>query len=425
MSYLSDYLYYNSGNECPEEYVLWAALSILGHVAGRKIWVEYGERGFKVHPNLLVCLVGDAASGKNSTLNLNIKTMFKHFPQWMLSASVQSREDIADQMASNGCIQTWKDTEGLYGDKLPGKIYEYRPFYILNNELENLLSVDKVKMIGFIIECFDSDHFSTGFKGARRENPDRQQFFEWPHLSMIAGTVPSWFMQCLSTDLFQKGLGRRLIIVTGKRTKVIPWPSAPEHSEAALNRVVAHLKRINHESCHGALQLSPDARRWWEEWYAKWKKNVPDDPILRQFHGSKNIQLLKIAGLLHIAEPTFTRVLDTPFLEAGLEAVNKLEKGVLELTAGIGKNDLAATATIISAYIDQSIEGRISRPKLEALYYRDCKVGLKGFEEVLKHLQTVGKIVVTGEAFNPRTQIIWRPESLEKYLKEQKAAGGS
>jgi len=100
MSYLSDYLHYYSGTEVPEEYCYWSGLSILGHLLGRKCWVAHGDY-FKFTGALYVALVGEAGSGKNTGLSVNKKIMLRHFPDYLISASIQSREDIAWQMGED------------------------------------------------------------------------------------------------------------------------------------------------------------------------------------------------------------------------------------------------------------------------------------------------------------------------------------
>jgi hypothetical protein len=419
MSYLSDYILYNSGTECPDEYLRWAALSLLGAIAGGKVWVEHGDR-FRFHPNLFVCLVGDPASGKNTAMSCNKDVMVEHFPHLHVSASIQSREDIADIMASDGCCKTWKDVKGEYG--LAGAIYEYRPFYILNNELASFLSVDKGKTVEFLVDVFDSKYFGTGFKGQRRENPNAKQWFANPHLSLIAGAVPTWFMHNLKLDLFSGGLGSRLIIVNSKSTKVIDDPRRPPGAKEALARVISHLKQVESEDFYGRVRRTPDAMNWFKDWYHKHKQNRPEDPILGQFHGRKHVQLLKVALGLHMSEPGFQADMKTEKLEGALALVDGLEKDVLRLTSGVGKNELAGCAALIMATLTQSLGQRITRPKLEALHYRDFPNGVRGLEEVLVHLQTIGQIVITNSdpsSTNNRTHIIWTMAGIEMEKKRR------
>src|SRR4051812_47319024 len=122
MGYLKDYLYYSSGDECPEPYKIWSALSLFGAVLGRKVWNMHGDY-FQILPNLYVCLVGDAGSGKSTAKNVSKKIFTREFPQYLTSSSFQSFQDIADQMC-NGTPVTW-DFVNPDGTK---KINQYTTF---------------------------------------------------------------------------------------------------------------------------------------------------------------------------------------------------------------------------------------------------------------------------------------------------------
>ena len=409
MSYLGDYIHYASGTECPEDYLYWSGLSILGHVMGNKVWITHGDH-FRFHPNLYICLVGDAGSGKNTALGLPIEIMLEHFTNHMLSASIQSREDIADLMSSEDCCHTWKDDEGWLGTP---RIREYRPFYVINNELASFLSVDKMKMVEFLTEVYDGKRFSTGFKGQRRDDPTRQQWFDNPHLSLIAGAVPTWFMASLKLDLFSGGLGRRMIIVHTNRTKVVPDPRRPPGADEALRRVVSHLKAAS--LYKGPLVRTPDAMKWWTEWYEKNRNRVPEDPILNQFHQTKHMQLLKIACVLRMTEYPFKRTVEADHLQMALHLLEKLEPAIVKLTCGIGRNELAGVAAELLNTL--SVAGGVMlEKKLQGNFFRHLRP--PEFEEVLGHLSKTDQIVrAMTKNGEPQRKLVFLPEQFKAFEK--------
>lgn len=177
-NYLRDYVHYNSGNECPAQYHVWCALSLLGAILGRKVWVMHGDY-FQVYGNLYVCLVGDAGSGKSTAKNTPKKIINKIFPEYLVSASFQSHQDIIDQMC-NAVPTTWEDKDGEMPYAIKGHIYGFTSFYAVCNELASLLSTDKKGMVEFLVDIYDENEFSTGFKGQRRQNPESKQKLENP-----------------------------------------------------------------------------------------------------------------------------------------------------------------------------------------------------------------------------------------------------
>ena len=357
-SFLEDYCYYSSGNETPEKYLYWGGLSILGHLLGHKVAVMHGDY-FRFTPQLFINIVGEAGSGKNTALTVNKKIMRIHFPEWLLSASIQSREDIAYQMSGDECIRTYKDNQG--------KIIDYRPFYILNNEFASFLSQDLRKMIEFLVEVYDGDDFSTGFKTDRKENPKRQQWFSRPHVSVLAGAVPTWFMNSLRMDLFTGGLGRRMIIVYETRTKICPFPRKPPGADLAMGRVIEHLKKA--EAFTGELRLNEKAQLWWRDWYKKEREDAPQDPIIGQFHQTKPMQVLKIATLLKMSEVVNNEPLDDAHLAAANALFNNLMEPIKRLTSGIGRNELAGIGAQILDFISR-MGGMVSEIKLKVMFRR-------------------------------------------------------
>lgn len=416
MSYLSDYVYYGSGTEVPESYLWWAGLSILGHVLGRKVWVVHGDY-FDIPLNLFCCLVGTAGTGKNTGMSLNKKLMHQYFPEFMMSASIQSREDIAYLMTMDECVVQWQDKPGYYGT--PGKILEYRPFYILNDELLNLVSVDKAKMTGFLLEVFDGQGFSTGFKGDRKLDPKRLQYFDFPHVSLLTGAVPDWFMSNLKIDLFTGGLGRRLFIVNDVRTKTVPIPKKPVGHEGALSRVIEYLKKARFVS--GALELDEKAVAWWVDWYLSHRNKPPEDAILAQFHETRHVQTLKLAGLLTKSENLDAKTIGPDALQGADSLIESLQEPILKLTSGVGRNESAGVANEILMAIDSAGIRGVTLKRIVGTFFRNIPGGMATLEkEILPYLQRSEKIVAIGPKEDPRAAILFTPENFEKWKESQK-----
>jgi hypothetical protein len=406
MAFLSDYIFYSSGNETPEEYLQWGGLSLLGHVLGHKCTIGHGNGYFKFTPNLFVALVGEAGSGKNTALDVNADIMIKHFPDMLMSASVQSREDIAFQMAQDTPTNpaTWKDEHGV--------IHQYRPFYILNEELNNFLSVDKIKMMQFLTQVFDGKRFSTGFKKDRLENPQANQWFLNPHVSLLAGAVPEWFMDNLKMDMFSGGMGRRMFIIVGKRTKIIPFPNKPHGADAAMSRVVEHLKQLS--KFVGRLSLDDKAKKWWEPWYIKYRNNPPTDPILLQFHSTKSMQLMKVALNLRMTEGPPYKEVNVEHFEFAEHLINGLEPTIIKLTAGIGRNEYAGIGAQLIDFVRRT-GGMQTEVQVKKMFWRYAND--EEFQKIVEHHKN------NGELFVDRVEITgggarmfyFTPEGYEEY----------
>lgn len=337
MPYLQDWLYVNSQNECPERFWRWAGLTLLGHIVGRKVYYQHGK--WKIFPFLYCGLIGDAGSGKSSAKGEVKKVIVEHFPEFMFSASVQSREDIIVKMGSPECEISYKDPKR--GD---GQLSTYRPFFILANEFEHFISVEAKNMVAFLTDIFDENHFSTGFKNAKSD------VFINPMVSILACGVPEWLMTELKMNLFKGGLGRRLVLVCDGANESYPDPIPPADSEQVfLDRVLPHLKAAR--DLVGCFERSQEAKEWWHKWYKLHKQNKPDDPILLQFHSTKHVMVLKVAMLLALNERPFRLVLERVHLETALAFFDDLVPAIQRLTSGIGRNELAGIGTQIMEWM--------------------------------------------------------------------------
>lgn len=412
MGYIEDYCYFASGTEVPEDYLKWGALSILGHVLGHKVWIQYGDY-FPFYPNLYVCLVGNPGSGKNTALSINFKIMLKVFPDMVVSASVQSPQDMQDRIASTDCVQTWKDEQGIYREKTHGKIYDYRSFYVLNNELASFLEQNKTAMVKLLTEGYDGDVLSTGYKGQRILSPERNQVARNPFISLLAGAVPDWFMGDLKLDLFKGGLGRRLIIVYSDRVKIVPVPKKPVGADAALLRAIEYLKEAH--KFQGQVDLSTNALEWWEPWYIRQKSEVHTDPILIQFHGTIPVLVLKVALLLSLSEK-LGHIVDASHLIQAERLIRDLMPKIQRLTSGLGRNEIAAVGTDLLDHI-RRLGGAVPEKVLLRSYHR--YLNDPEFMQLMNHYCQTGEIIV----YPPTGNRCWYlPEKYVELQKEQEAA---
>ena len=376
MAFLSDLIYYNSGNECPEPFITWSGLATLGAVMGKKVWTMHGSY-FRIYPNLYVTMVGTAGSGKSTAQDMMREIIVDHFPNLLFSDDFQSAQDILKKMSDDENVLTWKDELGLLGD--PGVIQSYRPFYALVDELSNFMSVDMKAMTGLLVGIYQRASFGTGFKN----DVNKKQRFRNPYFSMLACTVPDWMMNNMRMDLFTGGLGRRMIIVHAQKKKQEPNPfRVPDHA-MLHKRIVDHLKAVAGEGFYGCLTRTKEADAWWTKWYCDPKRFNREDPILIQFHETKQIPVLKVATLLALCDQPFKFEIDVHHLQGAVLMLDNLEPDVLKLTQGIGRNELAGIGAQIVDFLNRS-GGAASESHTKKFFTRYANS--KEFTEVINNL---------------------------------------
>lgn len=409
-NYLKDYLHFSGGNECPEPYRMWSALSLLASVLGRKVWTYHGR--FQILPSLYVILVGDAGSGKSTAKN-QAKNIFTHqFPNYLISASFQSHQDVIDQLC-NAQPRLWEEKDS---DGKVVKINSYTSFFIVSNEFASLLATDKIGMVNFLVDIYDENEFSTGFKGQRHSNPEQKQRLDNPYVNLLACAVPKWFMSNLKLDLFDGGLGRRLIIVYDSRTEVVPEPMMPIGGIEAQARVIEHLKQC--EAFQGELHRTLGARNWWNKWYRETKTAQIDDPILQQFYQTKPVQVLKVAMLLSMSETPFTSLITEDHLAMAAQLITNLEPNVVKLTSGIGRNELAGVGAQVVDFVHR-MGGASSIIQLRRYFNR--YVNTPEFREILQHYQDTKEmfLVVEPTTYQFDQGILMTPAYHQIYLRKK------
>jgi hypothetical protein len=401
----SDYLYRFSQDECHHDFHFWSATSLIGAMLGRRIWVAHGR--FILNPNLYIVLCGIAGSGKDSARKVVVNIMERLFPEYMLSASIQSREDIANLMASPECCRIYKCLKS-------GQMLEYRPFYLIISEMAGFFSVDCRKMIEMLVEMFDSDYFSTGFKKDRALG--LKQGVRNPAMSMLGCVQPDWFMSNMKIDLFQRGLGRRMIIVYRDKEKLNPKPSYPSDSQEGWNRVVEHVKRLHKDEIQGQVFLTKEADEWWMDYYMKKDKNRSDDPIIFQFQETRHVILLKLASILSFVHYDFNYKITPIELQVSLALLDSLEPDIRRLTGGIGQNPMAGVQTLMLDLI--RLKGMIRYIEVYRTFHKQCPQGEKDFEAALQSLKKQGEIIwfeMPGSAGFPQ-KWIWTEAGWNKYV---------
>lgn len=406
MSFLEDFNKLASGTACPEPFMTWSGLSLLGAVAGRKIWTMHGNT-FPIYSNLYVCMVGTPGSGKSTAMNYAEKLFLKCFPDYMVSESIQSREDILKKMGSEQCERTWKDDEGLLGE--PGKIHVYRPFYCLVDEMENFVSVDEKKMVGTLVGIYSRDSFGTGFKNDLNKN---QRIFN-PYMSLLGCTIPEWMMSSLRESLFVGGLGRRMVIVHAVKERDIPNPTLPPGYPEIMARLEAHLFALDKHKA--ILKRTPAADKFWLEWFSNPNRKNKTDPVLMQFHETQHIQLLKIATLLAVSDDPQSKIIDIQHLQKAYLLLQRLEGDVVRLTSGIGRNELAGVGARVLEMIREQ-GGAMPRSLLLKIFGRYFQ--LREFQDQMEHFVQSEQLI---RAADPKTgkEIYMLPEFYQNYLRQK------
>ena len=392
-NFINDYLIYNSGNECPLNYHRWSALTILAAAMSKRVWIDYGY--FDVYPNLYVCLVGKQGNRKSVAKDIARDLFCEAFPDHPIGASVQSREDIVKNMASDDYERQYTDSEGV--------LVSHKPITFFINELKNFLSINPIGMIDFLTDIYDRKSFDAStIKHGLQEIKN-------PCVNVLACETPSWIIDKLKGNIITGGFSRRMIYVYEiEECERIPFPFVSAEARAARLRCLEHLRLL--PTIKGKFTWEPAARVWFAEWYKKLP--IPDDEVMEGYYRSKHIQLLKIAMGLAVGRANPKLILTREDLEDSRVFLDALETNLPKLSIAAGRNQLAVPMQGLLEVLAKN-GGWLT----EKVFQRNGNKDLTPMEFLTakRYLQETEQIIVKAMPSKGNATMVMLPE---KYAKE-------
>ena len=286
MSFIRTYLEYNSGNEVPRNFHIWAALSLISAVASHKVYVNQGY--FKHRANIYTCLVGEQGDRKSTAKDIARDILVETFPDLPVAASVTTREAITKYLGGDDSLRAYTDERGV--------LIEYHPYVLFINELKNFLSVNPGGMIDFLTDIYDQKMFKVETK-----NKGIDIIYN-PILTVLACETPNWIVRKFKEDLISGGFSRRMLMVYERETpEPKPRPFPPQGSDLMLSSIKDHLRMVN--TIVGCFKWTDGGGKMFDEWYIKNKHTLPVDPVMKGYFKTKDVHLLKVCMLLALCEP--------------------------------------------------------------------------------------------------------------------------
>ena len=369
MSFISDFLEYNSGNECPEPYVLWTGYSLLSAAIGRRVYTDLDY--FKVWPNLYTLLVGDSGIKKTAASDLGKVILRAAIPDIPFCADNETYQGTIMYMDSEKSLRTFRDHEG--------NVVEYKPYCIFASEFMDLIQNNPDGYVKFLTNIYDRpDSYIYRLKNEERT-------LIRPYVMLCACTTPIWLTDQIKAKTFGAGFGRRVIMVCHDKEKRLR-PFLTDAMRAARDRCVKRLTAI--QSISGPMLLEPVASTFFWQWYISDTK--PDDSFLKDWWSSKKILLLKVAMLTSLSERD-DRVITKNYIELALALLGEVEKNISMVTTRIGRSELIEPSITILNML-RANKGAMPTKELRKRTLRDFKSTTEQWQ-VLQHLKDTDQII--------------------------------
>jgi hypothetical protein len=334
-NWLLAYRDYTQGTESPESFHLWAGLSTIAAAAQRKIRLRVG--GLRYHSNLLVVLVGPAGGPRKTTALDRARALIK-----------RQEPDLVD-LESHG-IKLEMAPESASGAAIIRRLAsianrEHQSMSAFLGELGTLIKKQDEDMVNTLTNFWDCrTDFEKDTVGRGAET------ITAPWLNILAATTPVWLSETLSSLAVEGGLvSRGLWVYEDKSRGRIAKPPAIDNQ---LHHLLVHdLADIARQS--GWIELSDEADKRNIEWYEReFDKELVIDPRFSTHRERKQANILKVAMLLALARGDMTVELED--FENARALVSDLERGMLHVFQGVGKNIHSMDYERIKAHIRRS-----------------------------------------------------------------------
>jgi len=368
MSFISNFMQSNAGNECPKPYVLWTAYGLLSATIGYRVYLDLEH--FKVRPNIYILLVGPSGGRKTVARDKGVELLLSAVPDIVLAGDNETYQGVISYMHSENSARRFIG--------LDGKEITYRPYCVFAPELMDYLQLNPIGMVAFLTNLYDRSFYTYRLK-------NEEHVLENPYIMMCACSTPEWLTDQLKAKQFSEGYGRRTIIVCHEGI-VKKKPTFSDAERQAVVRCKIRLHEI--QNIIGPMVLEPSADKWFWDWYLSSKE--PDDKFLRNWNSTKHVNLLKIAMLTSLSERD-DRIITIPYLQMSLEMLNEVERGLPMITNLMGRSEL----TIPCANILNILRlhgGVMSCKEVKLKTYKDFKSSMEQWQ-VIEHLKNTEQIV--------------------------------
>ena len=338
-NWISAYIEYASFSEAPKHMHFWCAVSTIAGALRRRVWLDMAY--FRWHPNFYIILVAPPGIVSKSTTASIGMSLLKKVPDIRFGPDVVTWQALVTGFA-----------ESTISYEYNGAFHPMSAMTIVSSELGNLINPSDREMVDLLVNLWDSQQgvFEKRTKGSGHD------LIENPWINMIACTTPAWIAGNFPEYMIGGGFTSRCIFVyADKKAQLVAYPSkiVPKDLHTTAQRLVEDLGQIS--TITGEYQLTAEATKWGEDWYANHyasKHLHLDDDRFGGYLARKQTHIHKLAMILAAAESD-ELVVTAEHLAVADRMVTDLEPEMQYVFSKIGKSEDAVYAERLIWYVEK------------------------------------------------------------------------
>ncbi len=333
-NFISDFIEFHSGSECPTNFLRWGAIGALSVAAGRKFLFYKGM--IEIRPQLYIKFIGEQGGRKSYAKDKAMELVQEAILDLPVGADITSREDIIKQLASTDTCRFYVNHEGAE--------VEWHPLALFIDEFKNFVSFAPAPMINFLVNIFNRPYYKSSTLARN------QELVPEPHLSIMACENPEWMVNNLKMGVLTGGYSRRFILIYEEETKNLDEFLAKARFEVypVSNAVVlwarmkAKLQTLS--SAEGKLYKweSEETRQFARDWYIDLKRRQFEaDHLMRGFLRTMDEQTCRVAMLLDLAKDNPQYLITKDNFQDAYTMIDIILPNLPKLFIASGRNEMA------------------------------------------------------------------------------------
>lgn len=338
--FLSLYLQYSAGTECPTLFHRWSAITCLGAWLGRNIYFWQGH--FKIHPNLFVMLVGDAGTKKSTSIKMASR-LFKLAGYDKFAARKTRQEKFLLDMEAKAMEDNMEESildQNLWGDMTASA--NIAESLIAADEFNNFIGQGNTDFMSLLGELWDwgDDVFDHKLKNSK------SVYLNKPTVSILGGNTATGMSLCFPSESIGQGFFSRLILVHSKPTGIKnTW--MPLVDEKLQQQLIETLAKIQ-ERMHGEIRLTPVADKLLDRIYKTW---VPLEDVRFASYANRRFPILLKLVLIVCANNMTMEITEKEVIYANT-LLTAAEKNMSDALGEFGRNKNSDITHKILQFID-------------------------------------------------------------------------